>query len=55
MLYNPIYSQIGMQNNSRALANIPPAIKLLQAKYTRIKRTEPLQIISIVFMYKNVQ
>jgi hypothetical protein len=52
MLYNPINNQIGMQNNSRATANILPATKLLQAKYPRTMRTEPRQNISIVFILK---
>jgi len=50
MLYNPINNQIGMQNNRRVTASILPATRLLHAKYPRTMRTEPRQIISIVFM-----
>ncbi len=45
-----MYSQIGIQNSNSEPTRIPPAIKLLQARYASSARIEPLQIISNVVM-----
>jgi hypothetical protein len=43
-------NQIGIQNSNKEPANMPPVTKLLQARYARMTRIEPLQMISNVFM-----
>jgi hypothetical protein len=43
-------NQIGIQNSNKEPATRPPVTKLLQARYARMTRIEPLQMISNVFM-----
>jgi hypothetical protein len=43
-------SQIGIQNSNKEPANMLPVTKLLQARYARMTRIEPLQKISNVFI-----
>jgi hypothetical protein len=41
-------NQIGIQNNNRNPASIPPVRKLIQARYARANTMAPLQNISTV-------